>query len=173
MAGSPGVGHIESQTGPQGTKPAGSMSGAAGAQREDGTHQDASFLNAANGPRISERGAQAVGSRLQNIVSTNPAPGSPKSRVNEMGNSYTEYNDGTTTDMLDRSQATMGRAYSPRPGQERPEVSFHVNPDFDHDGNTNSDVLLQGYESHNRIPNWPQPQQGQQYAAVRTLPCLM
>ena len=156
--------HSESLTSAPEAPLAAAMSGAGRAHR-----QDPSFLNSANGPSISARG---VGSRGKDMASANAARASPRGGASNgapMGNNYTEYNDGTTTDVLvDRSPAAMGRSYGPRPGADRPEVSFHVNPDFDNEAHTNSDVLLQGYEAHNRIPNWPHPQQAQQYA-VRTL----
>ena len=144
-----------------------------GRQQQDRDQLDPSFLNSGNGPSISVAGAKGGNSRLQNMASAIPAPASPRNGAVSgapMADGYTEYNDGTTTDVLgDRSPAVGGRSYGPRPGTERPDVSFHVNPDFDNEANTNSDVLLQGYEAHNRIPNWPQPQQGQPYA-VRSLP---
>lgn len=146
------------------------MSGGDGALRQDVERQDPSFLNSSNGPSISERGAKAVGSRLQNIVSQEPAPVSPRSgglTGPSVGNSYNAHTDASTDVLRDQSPAAMGRSYRTS-GPDRPEVSFHVNPDFDHDPHTNSDVLLQGYETHNRIPNWTQPQQGTQYVPVRT-----
>jgi hypothetical protein len=141
------------------------MSGADGVQQ-----QDPSFLRSMNGPRISERGAEVVSSRLQSIVSGTGAPADTQRRAAN-GRSNMDRLDSDDAPG-DSNPAPMGRSYGSNHEPNEWKLATHVNPSFHGDECANSDVLVQGYEAHNRISNWQQPQLGHPSVCTCSLSCV-